>query len=157
MEKMLTALCKELNNWFCKKKDVISGTFRIEDGVILPDVGLLDGQYYCVEGSALNDGVHHFVDSSKMVDEPEFEGTVYPMRIPPDAVDLAQRIFEWRKINEAADSSNMSPFQSESFGAYSYSKGSSGQSKNGGAGATAVTWQSQFASELNKYRRVWGI
>jgi len=157
MEKMLTALCKELNNWFCKKKDMISGTFRIEDGVLLPDIGLLDGQYYRIEGSILNDGVHQFSSESKLADEPEFEGTAYPMRIPPDVLDLAERILEWRIVNEAADSSNMSPFQSESFGTYSYSKGSSGQSKNGGAGSTAVTWQSQFANELNKYRRVWGI
>ena len=53
--------------------------------------------------------------------------------------------------NEARDSENMSPYTSESFDGYSYSKG--GNSKGG----TATSWQSQFADRLKPYRRLYVI
>lgn len=154
---MLSELCREINNYFCYDfEDKIHGRFAVVDGKLTPPVDLIDGQYFRVIGSIFNDGVHQFVEADKMVDEPTFDGQLWKMRVPQEVLDLAERISEWRTKNEAADSPNMSPYQSESFGIYSYSKGGSGQSSSG-AGGTAVSWQSQFASELNKYRRVWGI
>lgn len=156
MEKMLTELCKELNNYFCGENDRVFGKFRIEDGVLQSPVELLDGQYFNIRGSVFNDGVYQYTEDLQLKDEPEFDGAVWKMRVPPDVLELAERISEWRAKNEDVNSENMSPFQSESFFEYSYSKGSSGQSTNG-AGGTAVSWKAQFASELNRYRRVWGI
>lgn len=159
---MLSELCRELNNYFCRDDaDKITGTFAVVDGELMPPVYFLDGQYYRIVGSVFNDGVHNYrteptPEDETLKDEPEFDGQVWKMRVPQEVLNLAERISEWRTKNEAADSPNMSPYQSESFGIYSYSKGSSGQSKSG-AGSTAVSWQSQFASELNKYRRVWGV
>lgn len=153
---MLTELCKELNNYFCTDLDRVYGEFRIADGALQPPVELLDGQYFRLIGSIFNDGVHQNTESLQLIDEPEFDGAIWKMRVPPDVLELAERISEWREKNEAIDSENMSPFQSESFFEYSYSKGSTGQSMSG-AGGTAVSWKSQFASELNKYRRIWGI
>lgn len=153
----LTDLCAELNNYFCDEdEDAVRGKFEISSGTISPAVSLLTDQYYRISGSVFNDGVH-INDGTSLKDEPEFCGTVFKMRIPLQVIRLADEIAAWRDKNESVDSANMSPFQSESFGIYSYSKGSSGQSKNGGAGATAVRWQNQFAAELNKYRRLWGI
>lgn len=155
---MLTSLCKELNNYFCKEKDAINGKFTIEENTIYPNPALLNGQYFRISGSFLNDGVHLNSEEMELLDEPEFVGKIWPMRVPPDVIELANAIEEWREKNEAIDSANMSPFQSESFDIYSYSKGSRGQSTNGGtAGGAAVTWQEQFAKQLNKYRRMWGI
>lgn len=166
---MLTDLCAEINNYFFDMEDDAQhGKYRVEDGKLIPAPDLTDGQYYRLLGSVFNDGVHrfresaemdseeHFVEDNEMVDEPEFTGTVWGMKIPPAVLTLTEEIAAWRDKNESLDSANMSPFQSESFDIYNYSKGSSGQSKSGAASA-AVTWQGQFASRLNKYRRLWGI
>ena len=72
------------------------------------------------------------------------------MGVSRDFEELCNDISAWREKNEAADSANMSPFSSESFGGYSYSKGSSGSS----GGGSGVTWQDQFRARLNTYRRI---
>ena len=145
---MLTELCQELRNWFERKK--IFGTFTIEDGNInLPDGSLQSGQYFRIVGSVFNDGVHKYdpESESQLVDE-VFEGAIWSMGVPPAVVDLSERISEW--VTKYGDSVS-SPYQSESFGGYSYQKASSGQ---GNAGSSSPTWQSTFASELNRWRKI---
>lgn len=145
---MLTELCQELRNWFERKK--FFGTFTIEDGQIeLPDGSLQDGQYFRIVGSVFNDGVHKYdpESESQLVDE-VFEGAIWSMGVPPAVVDLSERISEW--VTKYGDSVS-SPYQSESFGGYSYTKASSGQ---GNAGSSSPTWQSTFASELNRWRKI---
>lgn len=137
---MLTELCKELNNWFCTKK--YFGTFAIEDGALaLPN--LQDGQYFRIVGSVFNDGVYEY-PASGLKDE-AFDGAVWAMAVPAEVIALAAEIDEWKAKYETAE--NMSPYQSESFGGYSYTKAS------GAAGGTA-TWQDVFGSKLNNYRRI---
>lgn len=151
---MLTEICKEIRNWFSEREDRMVGKFRIETGVLVPPVSLLEGQYFRIIGSVFNDGVHQYgTEGDILKDEPEFDGAVWLMRCPKDFLDLVAEIEAWQEKNGAVDSANMSPFSSESFGIYSYSKGSSGSSASG-AGATAVTWQTQFKSRLNKYRKL---
>ena len=151
---MLTEICKEIRNWFSFREDRMVGKFHIESGVLTPPVSLLDGQYYRIIGSVFNDGVHKYGDESDILtDEPEFDGAVWLMRCPKDFLDLVAEIEAWQEKNGAVNSKNMSPYSSESFGIYSYSKGSSGSSASG-AGATAVTWQTQFKNRLNKYRKL---
>lgn len=150
---MLTELCKELNNYFCKRKDIIHGNFSVIDGKLTPPVTLLDGKYFRITESVFNDGVYKFTEELQLKDEPEFSGAVWKMKVPQDVIELAERIYEWRAKNESPDSENMSPFQSESFFEYSRSKGSSGNSERG-AGATAVNWRTQFAKDLDAYRRI---
>lgn len=145
---MLTELCQELRNWFERKK--YFGTFTIENGQIHPpDGSLQDGQYFRIVGSVFNDGVHKYdpESESQLVDE-VFEGAIWSMGVPPAVVDLSERISEW--VTKYGDSVS-SPYQSESFGGYSYQKASSGQ---GNAGSSSPTWQSTFASELNRYRKI---
>ena len=137
---MLSELCKELNNWFCAKK--YFGTYTIEDGtLVIPE--LQSGQYYRICGSVFNDGVHQY-PAAGLKDE-TFNGAVWAMAIPEEVIDLSEEIDEWKAKYETAET--MSPYQSESFGGYSYTKAS------GASGGTA-TWQDVFRSKLNNYRRI---
>lgn len=141
---MLTELCQELRNWFVLNK--YFGTFTIEDGELdVPDDLLQDGQYYRVIGSVFNDGVHQYPDG--LVDE-VFKGAIWAMAVPPSVIDLSGRISEW--LNQYGDLVS-SPYQSESFGGYSYTKANSGQ---GNANSSNPTWQSAFADELSRWRKI---
>jgi hypothetical protein len=71
------------------------------------------------------------------------------MSVPPAVLALAEEIDTWRAANADALSS---PYQSESFGGYSYSKASGGGA--GGSGSAAYGWQDQFAARLAPYRRL---
>ncbi len=144
---MLTELCQELRNWFEREK--YYDTFTITDGVIsVPD--LQDGQFFRVIGSVFNDGVHKYGDND-LTDE-VFTGAVWSMAIPPVVVDLSERISEWKTTYADLVSS---PYQSmsESFGDYSrsWSKGSGQGNANS---SSTPTWQSMFANELNRWRKI---
>jgi len=147
---MLTELCQELKNWF--EKDKYFGTFTIEGGRLADGSFLQDGQYYRIVGSVFNDGVHKYdpTDTESLVDE-VFEGAVWAMAVPPTVIALSERISAWMNKYGGADSSAMSPFQSESFGGYTYSKGSGG---SGAGGSSVPTWKSVFADELNRWRKL---
>ena len=144
---MLTEICAEIRNYFSLDKDKIFGDFAVEDGAVTPSISLEDNQYYRIIGSVFNDGVHKEGDT--LIDEPSFNGAVWKMRVPGAVLDLDEEIAAWQSEHGSIQSANMSPFASESFGGYSYSK-SSGAS----AGSGAVTWQSVFAQRLNPYRKI---
>ena len=136
---MLTELCAELKNYFLRdqSKDIHSGTYEIIGGSIeLPF--LLDGQYFRIVGSVLNDGVYRY-PVYDLADE-TFTGAIWAMAVPPAVVALADEIEEWTSVN--AETLN-SPYTSESFGGYSYSKASG-----------TYSWRDQFASRLSKWRRL---
>ena len=140
---MLTELCAELKNYFLRdaSKDIHSGEFTIENGTIeLPF--LISGQYFRIVGSVLNDGVYKY-PASGLTDE-SFTGSVWAMAVPLSVIALADEIAAWNTANAEALSG---PYQSESFGGYSYSKAS-------GASGGAYTWKDQFAGRLAKYRRL---
>ena len=141
----LTELCQELRNWF--ERDKLFGEFTIENGaIIVPDGSLQNGQFFRVIGSLFNDGVHQY-GKDELTDE-VFKGAIWSMAVPPAVVDLSKRISEWiTKYGEAVSS----PYSSESFGGYSYTKASSGQ---GNATSSGPTWQSTFAGELNRWRKI---
>lgn len=144
---MLTELCQELKNWFVHDKHV--GTFTITDGTLTADF-LLDRQYYRVKGSVFNDGVHQYGVHEGLVDE-TFTGEVWALGIPNAVIELAEAIEAWIAKYETVDSAAMSPYQSESFGGYSYSKGG-GSSAAGGVSPTG--WKAAFASQLNRWRKI---
>ena len=87
-----------------------------------------------------------------MADEPAFSGAVWDMRVPPEIVDLDAEVEAWSAKYAGADSAAMSPFDSENFTDYSYSKSSGASS--GGNGNGPVSWQSAFAAALNAWRKV---
>ena len=150
MELVLTEVCDYLNNNFVEKK--ITGKFSIQGGSItVPD--LKNGQYFRILGSTFNDGVHKYpVDTTKnpLIDE-AFDGSILAMAVPQTVIALSSDIGAWQEKYGKAESDAMSPFTSESFSGYSYSKG--GNSVSGGA---ATTWQDVFAGRLNKYRKLRG-
>ena len=143
---MLTELCQELNNWFEREKR--SGSFRIANGMLEADF-LLPGQYFRVMGSLFNDGVHQY--GNDFLNDEDFTGSVWSLAIPVAVIKLSEDIDAWRAKYEAPDSSAMSPYMSESFGGYSYSKGSA-ISGTGTGGATS--WRTSFASRLNAWRKI---
>ena len=141
---MLTELCAEVRNYFLahREEDIHVGQFTIAEGSVGVDF-LREGQYYRIVGSALNDGVHQYgVDV--LADE-TFNGSVWAMSVPRAFIELAAEIEDWSSANAKALSS---PYTSESFAGYSYSKASG---RNGTAG---YSWQDQFATRLNAYRRL---
>lgn len=143
---MLTELCQELHNWFEREKR--SGSFRIADGMLEADF-LLPGQYFRVMGSLFNDGVHQY--GNDYLNDEDFTGSVWSLAIPVAVIKLSEDIDAWRAKYEAPDSSAMSPYMSESFGGYSYSKGST-ISGTGTGGATS--WRTSFASRMNAWRKL---
>ena len=147
---MLTLLCQELHNWFDRNQPKWFGKFTItSDGTISFDGSgfeLKDGQYFRIVGSTFNDGVHMFPASDAVAEV--FEGSVWGMAVPPSVVSLATQIQQWIDKYGGVDSVAMSPYNSESFGGYSYSKGSTGGSDGAG------TWRSVFASELRPWRKL---
>lgn len=144
---MLTEICAELRNYFLRsRKEIRRGTFAISDGHIEALSFLQDGQYFRVVGSVFNDGVHQYPNDT-LTDE-TFEGEIWPMAIPQDVIALDTEITEW--VSNNADTLS-SPYQSESFGGYSYSKGSG---SSGGSGTGAYSWKDQFAAKLSPYRRI---
>ena len=142
---MLTELCQELRNWFDRERHF--GTFEIKGGNITAPF-LVDGQYFRIIGSLFNDGVHQY-PLGDLQDE-TFNGAVWSLAIPQPVIKLSQDIQTWRDKYEAADGVAMSPFTSESFGGYSYTK-ASGSSSNG---SESVTWQTTFRKRMNVWRKI---
>ena len=149
MEKILSAICSEIKNYFTYNTTKIVGDFVISDGALVGDYGLLDGQYYRIVGSVFNDGVHKYGEETDVLTDEAYSGAVWPMAVPQEVVDLATDIAAWNTKYGGTDSAAMSPFQSASFGGYSYSKGITG-----GNGSTSATWKTAFADRLNKWRKI---
>jgi hypothetical protein len=139
---MLEQILDFIHNYFIK--EVYRGTFKIENGILVVDF-LLDGQYFKINGSLLNEGIYQY-PINDLKDE-EFKGEIWSMAVPKSITDLAIEIEGWQR--EYGDKLN-SPFQSESFGGYSYSKASGTDSK----GNSLTTWQGVFGSRLNAYRKL---
>jgi hypothetical protein len=154
---MLTELCQYLKNWF--ELDQISGEVTITYGTITvvsdnlifngSAPTILPGQYIHIEGSVFNNGVFKYGEES-LTDE-TFNGTIWLMGVPQAIIDLDAEITEWRQKYESVSSPAMSPFNSESFKGYSYSK----STISGGSGAeSALGWQNVFGPRLAPWRKI---
>lgn len=144
---MLTELCLYLKNWFDRNQPKYYGLFEIRDGVISiinGDIIIKMNQYYRIVGSVFNDGVYKH-GSEHLIDE-TFEGAVWLMAVPADVITLSTEIAAWQAKYGTVDSTNMSPFNSESFAGYSYSKS--------GGSSSVPTWQSVYADRLRRYRKI---
>lgn len=141
----ITDLCEELKNYF--DYDRVFGTYVINNHTIALDDVLSNGQYFRIVGSRFNDGVYVYPVSG-LTDE-TFNGAIWAMAVPPAVVTLMGEINAWMERYGNTDAAQ-SPFQSESFGGYSYSKAGSGS----GDGTDANSWQGHFRGRLNKYRKI---
>lgn len=146
---MLTELCAEIRNYFLRdyRKDIHAGTFTISNGSIEPLSFLQTGQYFRIVGSVFNDGVHQYGGENDPLTDEVFSGAVWAMAVPPAVIALSEEIDDWVEANKSVIDS---PYQSESFGGYSYSKGSSYANDS----SSAFGWRNQFASRLSPYRRI---
>lgn len=140
---MLEAVLRCTNNWFVRKST--RGAFSIEGGTIgLPDGFLLSGQYFRILGSVLNDGLHQW-PATDLEDE-QFVGTVQALAVPAAVEELSKDVEAWCEKYQGVSES---PYQSESFGGYTYSKAADSVSTGGGA-----TWQAAFRDRLNAWRKL---
>ena len=147
---MLSQICLYLNNWFDWNMSHYYGTFTISGGALNIAGDIQPNQYYRIVGSVFNDGVYQR-GKETLVDE-TFEGAIWLMAVPKDVLDLATEIKAWQDKYGGISSENMSPFQSESFGGYSYQKASGGNST--ASGSTVPTWQGVFADRLRRYKKI---
>ena len=135
---MLEEILMHLNNWYVAPDGIHAGEYSIAGGSItLPF--LVDGQYFRIFGSKMNDGLYQY-PASDLTDE-KFTGTVWELRVPKSLVTLSDEIKEWVAKNEP------SVFTAESFGGYSYSKAT-------GPSGAPMGWQDVFRAQLNPYRKI---
>lgn len=132
---MLFEVMSHVHNFFIK--EVVERKFVIEDGSISLNF-ITDGQYFLVEGSVFNDGVHKY-PVQDMQDE-VFAGTITTLAPPRAFLDLVKEIEEYVKNNP------VSALVSESFGGYSYTKAT----KDG----TVADWKDVFKARLNTWRKI---
>lgn len=146
---MLTEICEYLRNWFCEDSDMIIGNIVVGDSEITVPYGAIQpGQYIRIAGSVFNDGVWEYGEAEF---HPEtYDGAVWLMRIPKSFIDLVTEIENWQDKYGGVDSKAMSPFNSESFAGYSYSKSSGGS----GEVASPTNWQGVFAARLSPWRKL---
>lgn len=142
---VLEQICAYIHNYFVH--GVIQGTFTISDGTLdIP--GIVEGQYIYISGSRMNDGVYTYPVTG-LTDE-TFTGEIWDMRPPRAFMTLVDDIANWQTQYGAAVSS---PYQSESFGGYSYSL-KSGTTASGQQDNSASGWQGVFRTRLNQWRKI---
>lgn len=129
------SVMRHCRNYF--QRGYIDGEFHIVDGA-LEFPALADGRYIAISGSALNDGVHHIGDAADKLQDETFIGRVWMLYPPASFLDLCAEISEYDDKNPAG------AYVSESFGEYSYSRGT----KDGVAG----DWQTAFFGRLTAYQ-----
>lgn len=139
----MTDFCAEVKNWFDIERSI--GIFEIKNGALVVN-DMLNGQFFRIVGSVFNDGVYQY-PATNLTDE-VFDGAIWYMAVPPDVIDLVASMTEWENAN--ADVLN-SPYSSESFGGYSYTKASSANAAGGDGSITAF---SHFADKLKRWRKV---
>lgn len=134
---MLYEIMKHIRNFFLtdERED---GHFKIENGNIALSF-LKENQYFLVNGSTFNDGVHQY-GHMELIDE-EFDGSIVALAIPSGFLGLVAEIEDFQKTSKPSD------LASESFGGYSYTKATTSTGKAGG-------WQSAFGSRLNEWRKI---
>lgn len=150
---MLGAVLEYLNNWFernpvTRERNVVRGRFEARGGALLgvPEGFLADGQWLRIRGSRFSDGLHRW-PCSDLTDE-AFAGSVWALAVPQAVVDLAGEVEAWCEEYGAAQDS---PYASESFGGYAYTKAGASGSQGG---SQAATWQSAFAARLAPWRKL---
>ena len=147
-------VCNYLKNWFDNKQPKYYGQVVIENGALAESYGLKSGQYFRIIGSTFNDGVYQYPITT-LTDE-IFDGAICGMALPKAFIALLDDIEAWKVLYNSLESRDgrqiMSPYNSESFGGYSYSK------STGGSGDTAKdkagTWQGVFGARLAPYRKM---
>ena len=141
---MIDEVLGYIHNYF--EKEIVRDKFTISGGqVSLPF--LQNGQYFRIVGSVFNDGVYQY-PADELVDE-TFTGEIWAMAVPPAVIAIIDDISLWmQKYGSYVNS----PYQSERFDGYSYSKQSAGSGR--GTSGSTPPWASSFAYKLNRWRKI---
>ena len=154
-EIVLQQVLESIHNYFIQSPN--PGKYTIEGGMISPLPSLLEGQRIWIVGSALNDGVYTYHQAGITNDDETeaadlknetFNGSVCALAVPRELIALSKEISDW---NDQYGEKLNSPYRSENvIGVYSY------EMKGGGGsyGAGVITWQTQFADRLKRWRRI---
>lgn len=152
----LEQVLAHIHNWFTRDTLSLTGC-EVVGGQLPASVAeaVPAGAWYRIKGSYLNDGLHQH-PATDLTDE-TFDGELSVLAIPRALLSVVDEITDWTDaVAEARSKAASSPYQSESFGGYTYSirsdltGGSAGSSVNGGL----TGWQAAFKSDLNPYRRL---
>ena len=138
----LFELLMHLRNFFPGMKWQFFGEEITEKRLSLP--GLENGDYYLIEGSRRNDGIH--VYGNQDLRNEVFSGTATEICVPDALLNLLNEINQWQEKNGEAVAS---PYQSESFGGYSYTKANA----NNGNG-DSMSWKTAFGPRLRAWRKL---
>lgn len=139
----MTDVFQYLRNWFDRNQPKYYGKFKIENGALVGDYGIATGQFFRIMGSALNDGV--YIYGQEELEDETFEGAIWLMAVSKDVRNLITEIDMWV---EKYGNITTSPYQSESFGGYSYTKSSGSETSSN------PTWQSVYADRLGRYKKL---
>ena len=152
---MLSEVCDFVHNYF--EYEIHHGTFSIVNGDIDLTGLVKNGQRFRILGSALNDGIYTYYDESALYNDDDdaladlmdetFTGAIVAMAIPKAFLKIVSDITEWQNKNGQIVES---PYTSESFGGYSYTKATGSGSNTGGV----LGWRDIFRARLNAYRRI---
>lgn len=146
----LNSFCRETKNFFDRGIPYWDGKIVVTGGALSGFDGKLQtGQYFRITGSVFNDGIYRY--PARELHDEEFSGTVRPMAVPAEVLELCDKIEAWRTKYEDPESMAMSPYQSESFAGYSYTKpgGSSAAAADG-----AISWQKAFAASVRRWKKL---
>lgn len=135
---MLYIVMRHIRNFFPGTS--VERLFTIEDGKIDLSSFVKNGQYFLIEGSDLNDGVHLYDEGLSLLDE-KFNGRITALKLPRDFIETVKRMEE-----DVKSGKYYSPYASESFGGYSYSRA---QGSNGPANVFEV-----YKSDLSVWRKL---
>lgn len=123
--------------------DYIWNTFNFEEDMIVNPTNILDGlaphQYYKIEGSIFNDGVH---EAGEALIPEKFHGTVQPMRVPSAFAALAKKIDDY---DNALPSGGV--YVSQSFNGWSGTMAT-------GADGLPADGKTRYRKEINQWRKI---
>lgn len=137
---MIEKVMKHINNYFVVDSHDVE--LNVVDGsAYLPF--LQEGQFYKIAGSVFNDGVYQYGEGG-LTDETPIAVTVYSLAPPKAFLDVVDEISAYSQKEQNADTTG---YTSESFGGYSYTKGT-------GANGAPIGWKEVFASKLNDWRKL---
>ena len=137
-----------IHNWFVRDTYRVSDC-QIRDGSLPASISFPDGVWYRIQGSYLNDGIHlRGSEDEGLVDE-TFSGTVTVHKPPKALLRIVGEISDWQ--TEQGKTAN-GPYQSESFGGYSYTL--KGNSTASGTNSPSTGWRAVFAGRLSQWRKL---
>ena len=150
---MLLEICGYLKNFFVDTN--YTGHITVVDGTVFCDgkeIAIAQDQYFTLVNEKAKSILGIYKYGKGELKDRDIAGAVWLMDVPDDLLALAGEITAWMEKYGGVESMALSPFNSESFAGYSYSKASGSSSDNSNNGTPM--WVSQFGGRLARWRRI---